>query len=388
MKKNHLLLLFAITAIAVVIAIVTTHKQAPTFDQTKTVLFPDLKTTINELNEVAIQRGQKTLTLVNEAGTWKIREADRHPALFTRIKQTAIAVSDLEILAEKTKNPEQYTTLGVEDPAADKAESTLLTLKDASGKQLVTLIVGKDRLSSAAADQHGLYVRIPGQEQALLVAGQLDISVETADWVDKNLINVGPDRIRHIDIVHGNAQDISLQREKADADLVPEKIPAGKQARSDYVLERMEGILEDIIIEDVKAAAKIEFPTDAITTTVQTFDGLTTVITSAVIDEKNYAKFALQYAAQAQPEPPVTTEVESKPAADQPEQQPDAAAAPADKEPEPKRDVAREVADLTAKTAGWVYQIPAYKFDTFTRKLDDLVEEIPKEEPAETGDKK
>ena len=402
MKKNKLLPLFAITVIAVVAAIITTQKQAPVVEQTQIVLFPDLKSTINNLNEMSIQQGQKTLTLINEAGAWKIREADGYPALFSKIRQTAIAVSDLEILAEKTRNPQSYATLGVEDPAGDKAESRLLTLKDQSGKQLLALIVGKDRLSSAAADRHGLYVRIPGQEQALLVAGQLDIGVATAGWVDKDIIDIDPDRIRPINIVHGNARDVSLYRAIAEDDLVREKIPAGKQARSDYVLERMQGILEDISIEDVKAAVKIGFPANAITTTVHTMDGLPAVITSAVIDTQNYAKFEFLYTA---PEPPAAaatpgpeakpaeikpeqkTEDAAAPADAVPEQQPEQADAPADKTQEQKRDVAREVAELTVKTAGWVYQIPAYKFDTFTRKLDDLVEEIPKEEPAEQGSK-
>ena len=234
-------------------------------------------------------------------------------------------------------------------------------------------------------------MRIPGQEQALLVSGQLDISLQTADWVEKNLINITPDRIQHIDIVHGITQTLSLHRDEADKDLVLENIPAGKQARTDYVLERMQGILEDISIDDVSAAAKIGFPAEAITTTVQTNDGLTVIITSTVIDKKNYVKFAYQYTAPAQPEPATPPAAETKPAEAKPapdkSAQPTGAAAPAAKTEEPKHDVAKETADLTAKTTGWVYQIPAYKFDTFTQKLDDLVEDIPKEEPTAKGPK-
>ena len=387
MKKNRLLPLFLLTVVVVVIAIVTARKQTPTVEQEHALLFPELKTTINDLNELSVQQGSKTLTLDNEAGTWKVREADGHPALFSKIKQAAIAVSELRVLEEKTKDPQQYATLGVEDPAADKAESRLLTLKDKSGKQLAALIVGKNRISRAAAGNQGLYVRLPGQAQALLVAGDLDVGVAAADWMDKNLVNIAAERIRQIDIAHGDTR-LSLRRDKADANLVPDPIPAGKRARSDYVAERMAGILDNITLDDVKAAAKVEFPADAVTTTVRTNDGLTAVITSAAIDSKDYARFTFQYTASAQPEAATAPAPETKPAAAQPAQAPAEGAKKEEQPAAPKRDVAREVADLNAKTAGWVYQIPSYKFDTFTRKLDDLIEDLPKEEPARKATKK
>jgi len=381
MKKNKLLPLFLLTVVVVVIAIVTARKQAPTVEREHTSLFPDLKTTINELNELSVQQGSKTLTLVNESGAWKIREADNHPALFSRIKQVAIAVSELRVLEEKTKDPQQYAMLGVEDPTADKAASRLLTLKGKAGKQLAALIVGKNRISRAAAGNQGLYVRLPGQDQALLVAGDLDIGVATADWVDKNLVNIAADRIRQVDIVRGDTR-LSLRRDKADANLVPDQVPAGKRARSDYVAERMAGILDNITLDDVKAAAKVAFPADAVTTTVRTSDGLSAVITSAAIDSKDYAKFTFQYTAPAQPEAAAVPVPETKPVAGQPAQPPADGTKQAEKPAAPKLDVAKEVADLNAKTAGWVYQIPSYKFDTFTRKLDDLTEDLPKAEPA------
>jgi hypothetical protein len=386
MKKNKLPLLLAITIIAVAAAILVTQKQTPTTERERPVLFPEFKQAINAVGEITVQRGKQTITLSSEAEGWKIKEADDYPALFSKIKQTVIAVSELRVISEKTKNPDQYSTLGVEDPAADKAGSSLMTIKDKSGDQLTALIVGKRRLSSAAADDQGLYVRVPGQDQTLLVAGNLDVSVEPADWLEKNLINISSDRIRQIDIRHGSEQDVSLRREHADDNLVPEKIPAGKQARTDYAMERMEGILEDITIDNVMAESKITFPADSVITTVRTTDGLTAVITSAVIDEKNYAKFAFQYNVPEQPAAEIAPAVEAKTEESKPEQQADSAAE-GEKEPEPKRDVAKETADLTAKTAGWAYQIPAYKFDTFTRKLEDLIEAIPEKKPESAGDK-
>jgi len=369
MKTNRLIALFVITVIVVAGAIVTTHWQTPTKSKQKAVLFPDFKTNINNVNEISIQQGQKSLTVINEGGNWKIREADGYPALFSKVKQTVLAVSGMEVISQKTENPALYPKLGVEDPGSADAKSSLLTLNDAGGNPLVSLIVGNPRLSPAASDSHGVYVRLPDKQQALLVESDLQASVSVADWIDRDLINISPDRISGIHIVHGDDQDVSYGREKDNKNLVLENIPKGKQPRSDYIQKRMQGILEDVRIDGVMADTKIKFPDTAVATTVQTTDGLTAVIYSTTLDDKHYAKITFQYnaPAKAEQEP---TDIKST-AGDK-----DKAKADTSK----IDDVAKEVAELSAKTAGWVYQLPAYKFDTFTRKLDDLVEDIPKKE--------
>ena len=121
-------------------------------------------------------------------------------------------------------------------------------------------IVGKNRLSRAASESHGLYVRLPNQKQALLVEANLEASVKVADWIDRNLTNIEPARISKIFIDHGDKQNVTLERVAGKKDLVLENVPQGKQARTDYTLTRMEGILEDLRIDNVRAEEKIKFP--------------------------------------------------------------------------------------------------------------------------------
>ena len=42
--------------------------------------------------------------------------------------------------------------------------------------------------------------------------------------------------------------------------------------------------------------------------------------------------------------------------------------------------------ELKLKTSGWVYKIPSYKFELFTRKLDDLVKDVEPEEEQDDSD--
>ena len=377
MKLNKLIPLFIITVIVVVFAVISTRRQTPVTRIEKTPLFPDFKAVINDVKKISVKQGNESLTVIDEDGQWKISEADGYPALFSKVKQTAVAISDMKVIARKTKNPDLYQQLGVEDPAGANAKSRLLTLSDGTGKTLVSLIVGKNRLSRAASESHGLYVRLPNQKQALLVEANLEASVKVADWIDRNLTNIEPARISKIFIDHGDKQNVTLERVAGKKDLVLENVPQGKQARTDYTLTRMEGILEDLRIDNVRAEEKIKFPDSAVTATVNTIDGLTAVITSAAIGDKDYARFSFQYDAPAKTESKGTAGKD----ADQDKTK--------DKGSSNKKtkDIAKEVADLSAKTTGWVYQIPAYKYDTFTRKLDDLVEDIPKKTTDKKSDK-
>ena len=131
MKTNKLLPLFVITVIVVAVAIFTTNRKMPTTEKQKTVLFPDFNAVINNVNRISIKQGKDTLTVINEDGKWKVKEAGGYPALFSKVKQTAVAVNEMKVISKKTENPALYVKLGVEDPASDDAKSSLLTL---SGK--------------------------------------------------------------------------------------------------------------------------------------------------------------------------------------------------------------------------------------------------------------
>jgi len=74
-----------------------------------------------------------------------VKEAGRYPAQFNKIKQAAVTVTDLKILATRTKKPELYAKLGAEDLTEEGVGSKLFTLKNNSDNSLASLIVDKER---------------------------------------------------------------------------------------------------------------------------------------------------------------------------------------------------------------------------------------------------
>lgn len=358
MKTHQLKILLLITITTIIAAVISSHYRSPTSNIEKELLFPELNTRINDINEISIQGNDATLNLIRTADKWGIKEADGYPALFNNIRQTVIATSTLRIIAQKTSNPALYARLGVESPDTKRAMSHLLTLKDSSGQTLASLIIGKPRHSKSAIDNPGIYVRLPDQEQALLVEGMLGISANISDWFRRQLFDIQSERIREISIQHHDGTTVKLKRESDIDELILTNTPEGKKAQSEVILSSMGTMLESLLVDNVKAADKIAYPEVQSTAILKTFDGIIATIHSAKIDEHNYARFSFEYDASIVE--PVNVDTD------------------ADNSAENKPSVAQEVDYLTGVTSGWVYEIPEYKFKLFTKQLSDLIRDTGK----------
>ena len=351
-RSNKFLILSVITILAVVAAVVISGRNTPVTSMEKEVLFSEFKEQLNDITRIKIQGKKDSIRLVRENGQWVVQEADNYPASFGKVRQTAIVLSELEVDSAKTKNPENFSKLGVEDPDSDNAESILLTVIDDANRILVSLIVGKKRLSSTTAANPGLYVRLPEQQQALLVNGNLDVSTNIVDWIETDLMNIEPKRIKQVNVTQVDGSTVTLIRNSEEDDFTLEEIPEGKEIKSEYTLNRQEDMLALLKIDGVRSEQVFSFPDESVITTVETYDGLNVIINSVTRDDKNYAKFTFTFRPPAE-EAEETTEIEA------------------------------EVDALAAKTSGWVYEIPGYKHELFIRALDDLVDDIEEEEPEE-----
>lgn len=359
MSKRKLILLLAITILAIIAAVVTSKYRSPTTAKEKTLLFPELSTKINDITGLVIQEGKNSLTLVRDGQTWGIKESDNYPALFGKIKQTIIAVAELNIIAPKTSDPALYPRLGVEGVDVKDSTSYLLTLQDASNQAVAALIVGKSRHSKSSLDNPGLYVRLPDQEQALLVEGRLDMSVKVTDWFNRDLFDIPSERIREITIEHSDNTRIRLSRDSEIDDFVMADIPSGKKIMSDVILKRMGTMLESLVVDDVRAADKVELPQGATKATLKSFDGLIVTITSTKLEGVNFSQFAFEY----DPASATQQDAEDENSGEENEQEQD------------KIDVQQQAQQLNSAVSGWVYKVPDYKFELFTKKTSELVKD-------------
>ena len=380
MRARNLVIFAVVTVLALGAAILATRMRAPAGEVEKPLLFPDLRARANDVQELQVQGHDRTITLARQGDKWMLREADGYPALIDKVRDTVVSVADLRKLAEKTSNQKMFKRLGVEDLKETGSNSMLLQLKDARGANLATLIVGRPRRSTSRAEPPALYVRQPDAGNALLVEGRIDVSTDMGNWLNRDLFDIAPDRVQSIQVVHADGASIKMMRESKGADLVLADVPSGKEAQSSVVLSRMGTVLETFFLESARAAGNVTLPADATTITVRTFDGLVATFVSARIDDKPMTRISFAYEAPAaaaakETQEPGAPAAETAKAAPAPEP---AAVVPATT---PAADVKGEVEKYNTAVKDWVFQVPQFKFELLTRRMEELVRDpLPKGE--------
>ncbi len=355
MNNRHKIII-VLTVIVAVAAALVSQQRAPQTNREKTTLFPGFAERINDISELVVRDAQSTLTIRRVADSWSIAEADDYPALVDKIKQIALAVSNLLVIAEKTDNPDLYKRLGVEAPDSKGATSHLLRLAS-NGDVLAELVVGNTRRSKSAASAPGLYVRIPDQQQTLLVEGRLSVSADIIDWIKRDIIDIEGERVKAVRIRPADGVELVLNRDKLADDLTLLDIPEGKEQESEYLIGRMASILENIFVEGVRKENSFDFSRSDSIIEVTTFDGLTAKIEVVKSGEQSYARFSFG----AQAARPVSAETV------------DEASAETSMEEANKQTPEQEAEILNSLVQGWAYLLSASKAELYNQTLSDLV---------------
>lgn len=361
MKKS--LPLFAIVTVIVIIAAwFSVQLRSPETVVEKEPLYPELGSRIKDISLIEIKSYDHTTVLAAEGNQWVLKNRGGYPAIINRIKPLVLAISELEIREAKTSNPEWYPRLQVEDVSAEKARSRQITLLDARGDLLASLLVGKERVNRSDGRIDSLYVRKVGDQQSYLVKGDVSVSADPADWLENNLIDLTSDRLQSILIDHGNAKTVMASRsDKDDINYQLENIPSGFKLKSQTTVNGLATAVESLRFDDVQSSENFNWPEQTLKTVYKTFDGLITNVRSTKIDDKVWAAFSFEFAG------------------------PEAASSHTDgsEEEAKKPSVQEQVDQLNAKTAAWVYALPAFKGEMLTRSVDDLIIEEGLEDEAE-----
>jgi hypothetical protein len=170
--------------------------------------FPGLATKLGDAAVVSVSQGGKTLTLNRDGDVWRIGEKSGYPALPEKLHALLAGIAELRLMEARTSNPDEYAQLGVGDPATDK-DAALVRVLDAKQAVIAQVIVGHRRsLPNAGGADTGnqVYVRVPGQPQSWLAQGQIEPNTDPANWMGRDLTNIGRDRIADASVTHGDAK--------------------------------------------------------------------------------------------------------------------------------------------------------------------------------------
>src|SRR5689334_8884677 len=118
------------------------HQESWTAPAAKTGarLLPNFR--FNDVAAIRV-RGSSDFNVVRKNGIWCVPERDDYPANLHQIRDLLISIRDLKIVQSEPIGPSQLERVELNPPGKGAGSGTLLEFKDAQGKTLDTLLVGK-----------------------------------------------------------------------------------------------------------------------------------------------------------------------------------------------------------------------------------------------------
>jgi Domain of unknown function (DUF4340) len=203
MSARAFLGLLAITVVAVAAAAMVALER-PTAAPVRYVdqpAFPALRADPDAVAKVVLTMPDHSITLVRETGDrWSALERFGYPVDSAKVRALIVALADMRLVEAKTRLPERYPRLEVEDPTEADAKSRLLRAEGADGKVLAEAILGKRQHRLTGNQAAGTYLRRPGEEQSWLASGGVDLDTAVVDWLDDQIVDLDPERIGRIEI--------------------------------------------------------------------------------------------------------------------------------------------------------------------------------------------
>jgi len=328
MSRKHFSLLLAVTLVVAVLVMLIPGKTSRESDVEKTRLLPGMQEQVNELAWLRVTGagGQTIVTLARGDGFWQVEQANGYQADWNQLRTLLADLAQTEIVERKTSNPDYYARLGVEDVSQPDAAGVLLEFDSASN--LPAVIVG-----NRAQGRDGNYVRLKDAAESLLIDRSLEVPRDSMGWLDRNIIHIADTEVVEVEIVHAD----------------------GERVLADWTVNAMANGLASLTLEKVAPADGFDWSA-ATRFGLVTADGLRVdadLIAVPMADEAGEGATEHWIRLQAGL---YQTAVES-------------AVTP----PEGSDETVERAEKVNRRVHGWAYQIPKYKFDGMTKRMDDLL---------------
>ncbi len=376
--RKTILVLAAVTVVVALAAIFSKQDSSAIPGQGEP-LFPELMAQINDARQVSGISSDGSFTIKRRDDGWVVEEKSNYAADADKVHRLLLGTAQLTRIEPKTRKPEFYAQLGVEDVDADGSQSLKFMLKNAGGDALADFILGTRRPATGNPNLSEYFVRVPGNPQTWLVEGKLPDDKNPINWIDREILELDSKRVRAVRVTHANGDKIIVRRPDPSADdfeLVG--LPKGAQIKDIYAVNGIGNGLTNLSLDDVKSASAIRQDKNkaAMSVEITTFDGLRVTMHTRKNGKENLAWFSAAFdpALVYKDAKPEKTETGSE-AQDADEQTGLKAA-----------DVVKQEAEtLNTRWQGWVYVVPQYRVDSVAKKKSDLIKFSKKQDSGKTA---
>ncbi len=304
-------------------------------------VFPELVEQAPMVTEMIVtQSGEiKTFQLIDEQ--WTLAESDNYPVHNNAVTKVMFGLSNMQYLDAKTASPERHRALQLEEPKTKQDNSQLVALKTSDGNVIAELLVGRANYFLPETTTGGMYVRKPGENQTWLVRGLVDIGAEPRDWLQRTIVDIPVDNVRRAEARHPDGE---LQLVRPNPDVTGgfefENLPEGTKLKSEFAPRNIAALLNSFVLNNVRKAENVALdPQGAYVGVFDTVDDQRITLNMWQQDGTQYLVVGAAYTGN-----------------------------------DPDSDAAKQVADITARTTGWVYIVPEYQFEQLSKKFDVVTE--------------
>ena len=285
-------------------------------------LMPELK--ISDVAKLRLQDADKEVTLALKDKVWRVEQRGGYPADFAEISGLILKLLDVKVVQTETVGASLHPRLnllapdkaakdkGANDKGAKEGTGTLMELSDASGKVLVSLVLGKVSLKKDPMNPlpnakdgvpAGRHVLVAGRgDSVAVVSDPLEKAVTAPGaWVAKDFFKA--DRIRTLQLAGEGASSWKIARDEEWGQW--KFVAGGGQLHPSAAVTATNALgslaFSDVVIDDKAGAGK------AAVLTAETFDNLTYTVKLAPLANGD---FVLRYTVAGTP--PKTRKPEAK----------------------------------------------------------------------------
>jgi hypothetical protein len=288
MNRKQLILLFVALAIIGGAGLVLLQRHQQSWTESEAQIGQKLLKNY-QVNDVAAihLKGDTELTLDRKDDGWHVQERGQYPANVSQIKELLLKMGDLKVVQSDPIGASQLARLHLAEPGQGADAAVLLEFKDAQGKPLQSLLLGKkhthqsDRPSPMPYGDEGFadgrYVMLRSDPKTVLTISDAlnTVDPKAADWLDKDFFKV--EKPRAISFVSTNASNSwAMARASESAPWTLADLKAGEMFDSNKVSSLASTLSSPSFVDVAAEAAPDKTGLDKpLIVTIETFDHFT-----------------------------------------------------------------------------------------------------------------
>ncbi len=171
------------------------------------------------------------------------------------MRELLAGLTELRLAEERTADPARLDRLGLDDASAVR-----LRVLDTGGRPLAELLLGRRRVRTQGTMAGGgvpetIYVRRPGEARSWLGEGRLVAEPDPQLWVDRDVANIAPARLRRVEVARAGEPPLALSRDPSGQELLRVEQPADAPPADRTALDEVGRAFEMLTFREVLPAA-------------------------------------------------------------------------------------------------------------------------------------